>query len=124
MHRAAHRPADRARLDALGLRLILDLRSTAEAQAEPDYVPDGARLVQICALCGDDGHEISFAPGDIERMMHTAREGENILYRMYRQMLFGNKAFKELFRALEAGRDAHPVPLLCRQGPHRAWPPC
>ncbi len=52
-------PADRARLDALGLRLILDLRSTAEAQAEPDYVPDGARLVQICGLCGDDGHEIA-----------------------------------------------------------------
>ena len=110
-------PADRARLDALGLRLILDLRSTAEAQAEPDYVPDGARLVQICALCGDDGHEISFAPGDIERMMHTAREGENILYRMYRQMLFGNKAFKELFRALEAGET--PILFHCSAGKDR-----
>ena len=110
-------PADRARLDALGLRLILDLRSTAEAQAEPDYVPDGARLVQICALCGDDGHEISFAPGDIERMMHTAREGENILYRMYRQMLFGNKAFKELFRALEAGET--PILFHCSAGKAR-----
>ena len=110
-------PADRARLDALGLRLILDLRSTAEAQAEPDYVPDGARLVQICALCGDDGHEISFAPGDIERMMHTAREGENILYRMYRQMLFGNKAFKELFRALEAGET--PILFHCTSGKDR-----
>ena len=110
-------PADRARLDALGLRLILDLRSTAEAQAEPDYVPDGARLVQICALCGDDGHEISFAPGDIERMMHTAREGENILYRMYRQMLFGNKAFKELFRALEAGET--PILFHCSAGKER-----
>ena len=110
-------PADRARLDALGLRLILDLRSTAEAQAEPDYVPDGARLVQICALCGDDGHEISFAPGDIERMMRTAREGENILYRMYRQMLFGNKAFKELFRALEAGET--PILFHCSAGKDR-----
>ena len=110
-------PADRARLDALGLRLILDLRSTAEAQAEPDYVPDGARLVQICALCGDDGHEISFAPGDIARMMHTAREGENILYRMYRQMLFGNKAFKELFRALEAGET--PILFHCSAGKDR-----
>ena len=110
-------PADRARLDALGLRLILALRSTAEAQAEPDYVPDGARLVQICALCGDDGHEISFAPGDIERMMHTAREGENILYRMYRQMLFGNKAFKELFRALEAGET--PILFHCSAGKDR-----
>ena len=109
--------ADRARLDGLGLRLILDLRSGAEAAKLPDYVPDGARLVQICALCGDDGHEISFAPGDIERMMHTAREGENILYRMYRQMLFGNKAFKELFRALEAGET--PVLFHCSCGKDR-----
>ena len=111
-------PADEGKtVDALGLRLILDLRSTAEAQAEPDYVPDGARLVQICALCGDDGHEISFAPGDIERMMRTAREGENILYRMYRQMLFGNKAFKELFRALEAGET--PILFHCTSGKDR-----
>ena len=42
--------ADRARLDGLGLRLILDLRSGAEAAKLPDYVPDGARLVQICGL--------------------------------------------------------------------------
>ena len=89
----------------------------AEAAKLPDYVPDGARLVQICALCGDDGHEISFAPGDIERMMHTAREGENILYRMYRQMLFGNKAFKELFRALEAGET--PILFHCSAGKDR-----
>ncbi len=54
--------ADRAKLDALGLRLILDLRSVEEAKKEPDYVPDGARLVQICGLCAEDGHEISFAP--------------------------------------------------------------
>ena len=47
--------ADRARLDALGLRLILDLRSTEEARKEPDYVPDGARLVQICGLCTEEG---------------------------------------------------------------------
>ena len=89
----------------------------AEAAKLPDYVPDGARLVQICALCGDDGHEISFAPGDIERMMRTAREGENILYRMYRQMLFGNKAFKELFRALEAGET--PILFHCSAGKDR-----
>ena len=57
--------ADRAKLDALGLRLILDLRSSGEVQKEPDYVPDGARLVQICGLCAEDGHEISFAPDDI-----------------------------------------------------------
>ena len=49
--------------------------------------------------------------------MHTAREGENILYRMYRQMLFGNKAFKELFRALEAGET--PILFHCSAGKDR-----
>ena len=109
--------ADRARLDALGLRLILDLRSSAEAQREPDYVPDGARMVQICALCGADGQEISFAPGDISRMMEQESEGTSISQMLYRQMLFGNKAFKELFRALEAGET--PVLFHCSAGKDR-----
>ena len=54
--------ADRARLDGLGLRLILDLRSGAEAAKLPDYVPDGARLVQICGLRDATGQEIDFLP--------------------------------------------------------------
>ena len=47
--------ADRKLLDSLGLRLILDLRSESEAAEQPDYVPDGARLVRICGLCHPDG---------------------------------------------------------------------
>ena len=38
-HGPAGGPEDRARLDGLGLRLILDLRGTNEAAALPDYVP-------------------------------------------------------------------------------------
>ena len=56
--------ADRKLLDSLGLRLILDLRSGTEAAAAPDYVPDGARLVQICGLCLEDGKEADFSPED------------------------------------------------------------
>ena len=108
---------DRAKLDALGLRLILDLRSAEEARKDPDYVPDGARLVQICALCAEDGHEIAFAPGDIEHMMEDRVDGESIPQMMYRRMLFGNKAFKELFRALEAGET--PVLFHCTAGKDR-----
>ena len=108
---------DRARLDGLGLRLILDLRSAAEAEKVPDYVPDGARLVQICGLCDADGREISFAPGDIERMMQTVPEGVSISQMMYERMLFGNKAFKELFRALEAGET--PILFHCSAGKDR-----
>ena len=106
--------ADRRLLDSLGLRLILDLRSSGEAKKEPDYVPDGARLVQICGLCAEDGAEIAFAPGDIEKLMQTAEEGESISQRLYRRMLTGNKAFKELFRALEAGET--PILFHCSAG--------
>ena len=109
--------ADRTRLDALGLRLILDLRSIEEAKKEPDYVPDGARLVQICGLCAEDGHEIAFAPGDIDRLMASAPEGYDVPRVMYRRMLTGNKAFKELFRALEAGET--PILFHCSAGKDR-----
>ena len=85
--------ADRARLDGLGLRLILDLRSGAEAAKLQDYVPDGARLVQ------------------------SAPAGMSLTQLMYRQMLTGNKAFKELFRALEAGET--PILFHCTAGKDR-----
>ena len=111
-------PADRARLDALGLRLILDLRSTAEAQAEPDYVPDGARLVRICGLCLDGGKEVDFSPEDREKLLEgKPDEGRRMADAMYKQMLFGNKAYKELFRALEAGET--PVLFHCSGGKDR-----
>ncbi len=112
--------ADRKLLDSLGLRLILDLRSTEEAKKEPDYVPDGARLVQICGLCAADGHEIAFSPDDIAALLKGRKDnadGSFFVQAMYEQMLFGNKAFKELFRALEAGET--PVLFHCSAGKDR-----
>ena len=112
--------ADRKLLDSLGLRLILDLRSTEEAQKAPDYVPDGARLVQICALCAEDGHEIAFSPDDVAALMKGRKknaDGSFFMQAMYERMLFGNKAFKELFRALEAGET--PILFHCSAGKDR-----
>ena len=109
--------ADRARLDGLGLRLILDLRSSAEAAKLPDYVPDGARLVQICGLRDASGQEIDFSPNDIQRLVQSVPAGTSLTQLMYRQMLTGNKAFKELFRALEAGET--PILFHCTAGKDR-----
>ena len=108
--------ADRKLLDSLGLRLILDLRSSAEAKKDPDYLPDGARLVQICGLCAEDGTEIDFSPGDIEKLIGTAPQ-EDPVRLMYRRMLTGNKAYRELFRALEAGET--PILFHCSAGKDR-----
>ena len=110
--------ADRKLLDSLGLRLILDLRSEAEAAKQPDDVPDGARLVRICGLCHPDGSEIAFSPEDKEKLLQgRLDEDHNMADAMYQQMLFGNKAFKELFRALEAGET--PILFHCSAGKDR-----
>ena len=111
-------PADRKLLDGLGLRLILDLRSKAEADSAPDYVPDGARLVQICGLCLEDGKEVDFSPEDREVLLKgQPDEGNRMARAMYERMLHGNKAYKELFRALEAGET--PVMFHCSAGKDR-----
>ena len=111
-------PADRAKLDALGLRLILDLRSEPEAEQVPDYVPDGARLVRICGLCREDGQEISFSPEDRAHLLQGKPDkSRNMSCAMYERMLFGNKAYMELFRALEVGET--PVLFHCSGGKDR-----
>lgn len=110
--------ADRKLLDSLGLRLILDLRSETEAAKQPDYVPDGARLVRICGLCHPDGSEIAFSPADMALLLKGKKdEDHNVADAMYRQMLFNNKAFKELFLALEAGET--PILFHCSAGKDR-----
>ena len=110
--------ADRKLLDSLGLRLILDLRSEQEAEKMPDYVPDGARLVRICGLCLDGGKEVDFSPEDREKLLEgKPDEGRRMADALYKQMLFGNKAYKELFRALEAGET--PVLFHCSGGKDR-----
>ena len=110
--------ADRKLLDSLGLRLILDLRSEAEAAESPDYVPDGARLVRICGLCLENGKEVDFSPEDRETLLKgMPDEGRRMADAMYERMLFGNKAYKELFRALEVGET--PVLFHCSAGKDR-----
>lgn len=113
-------PADRALLDSLNLKLILDLRSTSESRKAPDLVPQGTELIQQCALCANDGHEIGFSPEDIAllRQAIPAEAGEEgFLQGMYLQMLQGNRAYRILFQALEAGRT--PLLFHCTAGKDR-----
>ena len=112
--------ADRKLLDSLGLRLILDLRSESEAAEQPDYVPDGARLVRICGLCLENGKEVDFSPEDRENLLKgMPDEGRRMADAMYERMLFGNEGVQGAVPCAGSRRDPHPVPLLGRQGPHR-----
>lgn len=81
-------------------------------------MPDGARLVRICGLCLENGKEVDFSPEDRENLLKgMPDEGRRMADAMYERMLFGNKAYKELFRALEAGET--PVLFHCSAGKDR-----
>ena len=81
-------------------------------------MPDGARLVQICGLCLEDGKEVDFSPEDRFTLLKgMPDEGNRMARAMYERMLHGNKAYKELFRALEAGET--PILFHCSAGKDR-----
>ncbi len=120
-------PEDRALYASLGIRYVLDLRSTLEAAASPDLILPGARYENICAMRYADGSEIDFSPAGLQRLAQEAQRLEKQLGRrpndddmflyQYRCMPFGNPAYRALFAAMEAGE----VPLLfhCAAGKDR-----
>ena len=61
---------------------------------------------------------MDFSPEDRENLLKgMPDEGRRMADAMYERMLFGNKAYKELFRALEAGET--PVLFHCSAGKDR-----
>ena len=110
--------ADQALLQSLHLREILDLRSAGEAAAHPDPPLPGAHYRRVCGMCYPDGAEMDYSPRGIERLNaekaaferevgHTVHDFD-WFSALYREMPFGNAAYKELFSLLEN----HRVPLL------------
>lgn len=75
--------------------------------------------MRLSGLCDEDGQEMSFAPADIDRLLNGQPDtGFNAVQAVYRRMLSGNRAFRELFRALEAGE----TPFCSTALPERTAP--
>lgn len=111
-------PADRAKLQSLGLKEILDLRSAGESAMHPDPAVPGANCQRVCGMRNADGSEMDFSGQGIERLRQEKEAFERSVGRqvhdfewfraMYRQMPFGNPAYHTLFAMLES----HRVPVL------------
>lgn len=111
-------PADRAKLESLGLRVVLDLRAAGEAARRPDPVLPGVENIRICGMRNADGSEMDFSADGIRRLeeekaQYVAAAGREVhdnewFSYLYTKVPFGNPAYHRLFALLEEGR----VPLL------------
>lgn len=115
--------ADRAALESLGLKLVLDFRSEGESEEAPDWIPSGARYQRIGAMYYPDGAELDFSPAGVERLgreiaaLPHGQTAVDSLAGFYVRMPFGNPAFQALFHALEAGEA--PILFHCTSGKDR-----
>lgn len=114
------------RLNKLGLRYVLDLRSKKEVRRHPDPKLAGVEQQNISAAKDPQGGELSLTAFGLAKVLLRARrsreyKGVSLMDTMATlyatSMAFDNPAYRELFRRLEAGD----VPLLfhCSQGKDR-----
>lgn len=106
-----------AALEALDLRLILDLRAQGEVSGKEDVVPAGTEYLRIAGMYDEDGNEQDFSPAGIARIMETIADPSLFMRGLYASMMFGNPAMHALVERLQAGQ----VPLYfhCSAGKDR-----
>lgn len=111
---------ERAIVDGLGLRFMLDLRAKTEVAGKVDYVPSGCGYLRIGGMRDYDGNEMDFSPEAIARFGRglADRGGMAVfMLELYVDMAFGNPATHELMARLARGE----APLLfhCTAGKDR-----
>ena len=109
---------DRARFEALGIRVICDLRSTGERTAQPDPEFAGVRRHDLSAILDESGREVNFDPHSFLKMDRAALEAlGRMLGEFYARLPFGNPAYRAMFAEIKAGQ----LPLLfhCSAGKDR-----
>ncbi|MDL2234318.1 tyrosine-protein phosphatase, partial [Ruminococcaceae bacterium OttesenSCG-928-L11] len=124
--------SDRAYLDTLGLRLILDYRDDSERAAQPDYIPDGA-TAQIIPAIRRTAEEIEefnrTAVYSMEERLQqmcepgVADEEYEKFKDIYRSLPFTNPAYQGMFDSLDCEETAH-IYQHCSAGKDRTGVGC
>ena len=107
----------RERVDALGLRFVLDLRAAGEVEGRADYLPAGAQYLNICGMYDEQGEPVDFSPAGIGRIAGLLTDQESFLRVLYTSMAHGNPAVHALVERFVA----HEAPLYfhCTAGKDR-----
>lgn len=108
---------EQARFRTLGVRFVLDLRTSAECEKRPDPSFPDVTMLRHSGLIFRGGEEIDFSPEGMSRVGETGIGQIRLLRSYYRSMPFENEAFSVLFQALRSG-DV-PIVFHCATGKDR-----
>lgn len=118
-------PEELARINLMGLGLVLDLRSAEEAEEAPDPAVPGASPERIAGCMDADDKEINLSPKNVYKLLFNPRRKDDdveagIISQIaehYASMAFRNIAYQRLFDWLLEGRG--PVLFHCTAGKDR-----
>ncbi len=108
---------ERKEFERLNIRFILDLRTKEESDADPDPLFPGVQYLRHSGVQSKGGEEIDFSPKGMRQIGENGQEQLGKLTEYYRNMPFGNEAF----RILITNAASYNVPLLfhCASGKDR-----
>lgn len=121
---------DRETLDGVGLRTIVDLRTTAERSSEPDVLPDGAEETHLDILAGMQAGTHSAGPEQLGELFKDPQKASQLLGGgVAEQMLSGAyvnlvklpsalDGYRQFLRLLD-GEQTTPLLFHCTTGKDR-----
>lgn len=110
-------PDEFAALQALDLRLILDLRAEGELLGREDVIPSGAEYLRVSGMYEPDGAEMDFSPAGIARHLATITDPSLFMRGLYVSMMFANPALHVLVERMRMGQL--PLYFHCSAGKDR-----
>lgn len=105
-----------SQLETLGIKTVLDLRTTAECLSNPDPVLNNAKMYQTSGLIVGQ-ESIDFSPNGMRQLGKAGENQLEVLKDYYQRLPYDNEALKVLFREIK--ENNLPIIFHCASGKDR-----
>lgn len=102
---------------SLGVRCVIDFRTDHENERHPDPELHGVEVYRCSGVVSKGGEGIDFSPRGMNQMGEAGEEQLRVLTQYYKEMPFGNEAYRIMIEQLE--KNNVPICLHCATGKDR-----
>ena len=114
--------SEREELFSLHIVSVLDMRTRAESEENPDPFIPGAHIIQHSGAVSKGGEDIDFSPAGMDKIGKEGEEQLQKLAQYYMDMPFGNEAIQVMFNEILKG--SVPILIHCATGKDRTGVAC